>query len=381
MSENAQHRLCIGDHAAWVEVAGKPAQIYSVTADVDLNKSTAFIESSYGATFTIHLLCDKPGFKRDYVFRAPTFTDDPARASLRTEQVGTIEIRAFKVKDVCATGCSPVVPDLNDFLLDEAQHKAEISHVASLGEARASGYRNGSTCTYLTPKNAPEYTWEFRYRSRDILELNGQIKVKPIEPPAPPPFVSFKRPKVLPPAELPRPIAELPRRVAPTQAAFSFWTFWPFKSRKGSTRKEPTAPSPHISPKSSPPEESVIAGKELQVPDEQPRAPSPPLKPRRQPQPAVESHYSLRRRAPVAPPAPIIAPPPILAQNNQNSKGKKRNIESLDNDSEDGDNGADSETISDLKAELARLTERLAKLEGKPPTGGRKPAKKARKEM
>ncbi|KAL8293518.1 hypothetical protein RQP46_000219 [Phenoliferia psychrophenolica] len=456
---------CIGDHAAWVEVAGKPAQIYSVKHSVELNKSTAFIESSYGASFTIHVLCDTPrrewehdrmyhlyidgrklggfisqrveldnsvaflgvsgqGYERDYVFGAPNFTDDPAPASCQTEQAGTIEIRAFKIKDVCPAEAAHETPELPHLILDEAEHKAEIAHLASLGKKRETEISDltYSTFTLITPLDAPEYTWEFRYRSRDFLEVKNHINIKSKQAPLPRLLLKgFPGPW----SEPKTPDADL--HLSSDDDLFGFP--WPtlsdifnddFDAVDGdqpaprlttalrvllkdplpvvSTRQP--RPLPAAQPRSPPalPRYRFQPQPVVQAPQVFNRAPPPPLVRRASPPPPIQPkpHAQAPRwvlspliRRPVPPPTgpPARLPPPpapVIAGNNSNAKGKKRQIDEPPTDSEDSSDGSDDETISDLKdallesaAHLQRLTERLAKFEGKGSKNGKK--KKAKK--
>ncbi|KAL8283990.1 hypothetical protein RQP46_005103 [Phenoliferia psychrophenolica] len=207
----------------WIEVDGKKAPIYSMTHLKDQRTTRCFIEARNNATFTVHarhepsklstdmaadvfvdgammagtvIALDSPHTthsftgvrtsetsERAFVFSRPQTTDDADLATHNeaiVRNMGTIQIRFFRVGGMTLVERQYVVPK-GDAVLDEKAKKATVSHATTLGQSKtvAGGAKMAYRCIDIDPPEQPYYMFEFRYQSRDLLEINNHVDAKP----------------------------------------------------------------------------------------------------------------------------------------------------------------------------------------------------------
>ncbi|KAK4052211.1 hypothetical protein OIO90_004433 [Microbotryomycetes sp. JL221] len=123
---------------------------------------------------------------RDSPFANISLTDDDDLATQDAgfvKSVGTIEMQYRRVLDLGwgskSSWKNTSYPGFEKQNLHEQTKKASVSHQAELGEAKA--FRNEkvqgvSWCKYLDPREEEPYVkFEFRYRSRFLLESEGRL--------------------------------------------------------------------------------------------------------------------------------------------------------------------------------------------------------------
>ncbi|GAA5888448.1 hypothetical protein JCM5296_000633 [Sporobolomyces johnsonii] len=211
--------------SAWVTIDDVPVPVYQVE-EMD-NKVTCFIEAVEGKEFKVgfenvgfsgselrtRLLFDgakmdgfilrskfKPAMldgwresstvMRPFAFAKLAVTDDPHLASNDEnfiKNVGTIQVHVHRVKFL---GEKPFpkrpLEGVKNQVIDERSKKATLSHQANLGQAKLTPYRHRFTvsCEYVDERKQPSQIFEFKYRSRALLELQGLVEPAPAPPQA-----------------------------------------------------------------------------------------------------------------------------------------------------------------------------------------------------
>ncbi|GAA5860268.1 hypothetical protein JCM1840_002842 [Sporobolomyces johnsonii] len=211
--------------SAWVTIDDVPVPVYQVE-EMD-NKVTCFIGAVEGKEFKVgfenvgfsgseldaHLLLDgakvnggttrsrfKPGMLnglrespttiRPYAFAKLAVTDDPNLASNDEnfiKNVGTIQVHVYRVNFL---GEKPFakrpLEGVKNQVIDERSKKATLSHQANLGQPKLTPDRHSFSTTfeYVDKRSQPSQIFEFKYRSRALLELQGLVEPAPTPPQA-----------------------------------------------------------------------------------------------------------------------------------------------------------------------------------------------------
>ncbi|GAA5909539.1 uncharacterized protein JCM6883_003981 [Sporobolomyces salmoneus] len=227
---------------AWVEVNGEPLQVYG--AEVSGNKAIGYIEAKEGQQFKVRYLDNRPwqsrpgqayvmrlcvdgsnlrgfitrlddglfrhdayskdrvatfsglqtseGFEHPFLFSKLVTTDSDALAC-SDEQIiknlGTLQLRYIRATNVrpCV---KPVFENGKASLIHERAKKAQLSHQANFGEAVPIKPIPNPTTDYIDSIETPFLSIEFRYRSRQLLQLEGYIPHSPAASPEPSPTLS-----------------------------------------------------------------------------------------------------------------------------------------------------------------------------------------------
>ncbi|ORY50199.1 hypothetical protein BCR35DRAFT_310768 [Leucosporidium creatinivorum] len=239
--------------SAWVSVDGKPLPVYSIGTEGI--KRFGYIEAVEGAHFQVHFAEGReasppddfnldvyldgrwvrgsthtktaavfrmpldhphrlktfsaarinPTTERPFLFSKIAQTDDDELACKEErviKGIGSIQLRMMRIKDVEDKIEQMETQDLPDLVLHEQAKKVKLSHQTSLGPARVTEVKRIAMKFNLidSPSN-PFVNFEFRYRSRALLELEGDAPAipgprPPLFPadPAPPPPIARKPP-------------------------------------------------------------------------------------------------------------------------------------------------------------------------------------------
>ncbi|BGP38175.1 hypothetical protein JCM10450v2_002112 [Rhodotorula kratochvilovae] len=222
---------------AWIEVEGAPLQVYGIKEDG--KKVVAYVEAKDGKQFEVHYLdlrstcptshvvrlyvdgsCvngmvvkrehskfqDPPdGSSRKIVFEGSEdtrtairpfrfsklqLTDDDGRACSDEQvvkNIGTVQLKYSRVDNVRSTDAFTAhaarVPTIH-----EKTKKAQLSHQVGFGDPVDIPAGARFAFDWIDREDDPLTMLEFRYRSRDLLQLKGYIEVSPPpEAPSPPP--------------------------------------------------------------------------------------------------------------------------------------------------------------------------------------------------
>ncbi|ORY45848.1 hypothetical protein BCR35DRAFT_356278 [Leucosporidium creatinivorum] len=225
-------QLSTGQFAASVLVHNKPLPVYQVEHDEEERKTTCYIEAHGGGHFSVvHLNNgDKPGSEEDedeatawdvstyldgvkvggvvygidsiiynqpkgearqqslkghqdssttyqpFIFAKLRLTDDSEKActdSNRLNALGTIQVRVSRVKANSLKECtSEAYFGLNDIETYEKSNveKKQLSYQTKLGPSLASVPESRITFERIDPVDKPYLTFEFRYRSKSLLQ-------------------------------------------------------------------------------------------------------------------------------------------------------------------------------------------------------------------
>ncbi|BGP38178.1 hypothetical protein JCM10449v2_002107 [Rhodotorula kratochvilovae] len=237
---DAQHRLSfpgLDGLYAWIEVEGAPLQVYGV--EQDGKKTVAYVEAKDGKQFEVHYLdlrtsCQSAHVARLYfdgsrvkgmvVKREPSKFQDPldncsrecvfrgfrnTRTTMRpfefnplqltdndelacfdervVKNIGTIQIKYMRVKNLRSTDTfKPKAGQMPS--IHEKAKKAQLSHQVGFGDPVDVSARTRLAFDSIDREEDPLSMLEFRYRSRDLLQLKGYIEVSPpTAAPSPPP--------------------------------------------------------------------------------------------------------------------------------------------------------------------------------------------------
>ncbi|GAA5993324.1 hypothetical protein JCM5350_001565 [Sporobolomyces pararoseus] len=227
----------VPDFYSWIEVDGEPLEVYGATAAE--NKSIGYVEAKEGqqfvvcfsdqrkappaTDFTTHVNIDGTkargkNWPRDHSrysqasghqHRYTQFTG--RRTSETTEQpflfsklqttdldelactneqvvknLGTIQLRYFRIKILKPSTRSfkPKHTEPEPKIHERAK-KAQLSHQATYGESVQIPKSKRSMFDYIDPESSPLFQFEFRYRSRQLLQLEGYIPNSPTPSPEP----------------------------------------------------------------------------------------------------------------------------------------------------------------------------------------------------
>ncbi|ORY79701.1 hypothetical protein BCR35DRAFT_352618 [Leucosporidium creatinivorum] len=237
---------------AWITVDEKPLSVYS--AGFKGNKSFGYVEAVEGARFEVKyrdgrvvhpsedfcvkaFLDGRPVRGKVFYNTDPLFTSAPdsderlavyssARVTYTSERpfffsklaqtdddelsckdekvvkhIGTIQLRYVRVKNVRnSEGKSK--KEYSDIVLHERTKKAKLSHQTSLGPVQTHAATGALTYTSIDSADNPCCTFEFRYRSRALLELEGHAPALPAPAVAPNVLAAQN-----PPPSAPKPLA------------------------------------------------------------------------------------------------------------------------------------------------------------------------------
>ncbi|KAL8284062.1 hypothetical protein RQP46_005175 [Phenoliferia psychrophenolica] len=161
--------------SAWVSVDGQPRRVHSVESGI--KKSVAFIESQDGAEFKTEM--------RPFVFGKPSLTENVDATAYQKpaiiKDLGTIQLRFWRVKVKSGRKHTRYSDGPREVVLSETATKAALSHQAKLGGI--TGYDETSNergiTEFIDPKHEPFHIVEFRYMSRELLELKGIVTRMP----------------------------------------------------------------------------------------------------------------------------------------------------------------------------------------------------------
>ncbi|BGP38184.1 hypothetical protein JCM10449v2_002113 [Rhodotorula kratochvilovae] len=234
---DASHRLSfpgVEDVHAWIEVDGQPLQVYGV--EEGDRKVVGFVEAKEGAGFEVHYLdlrtsCQSAHVARLYVdgsrvsgkllkrdqsmFNQPA--DDSSRkivfkgtketqitirpfqfSTLRltddddlacpnegvVKNLGTIQLKYIRVRNVRSTDAFTAhtarVPTIH-----EKTKKAQLSHQVGFGDPVDIPAGSRSTFDWIDREDDPLSMLEFRYRSKELLQLEGHFPDSPTPSPSP----------------------------------------------------------------------------------------------------------------------------------------------------------------------------------------------------
>ncbi|GAA5838411.1 hypothetical protein JCM9279_003235 [Rhodotorula babjevae] len=209
----------------------KPVQIYKV--EHAERKTTCFIEAVEGKEYQVRFLepglrddfkarlyvdgtfaraynltgCDRPptlcvGARvspehiRPFMFAKIALTDDPDEATTSENVIkalGTVRITFHRIIVTGEKRCKENRgTEHQQPVVDERSKKASTSHSTAYGDKLVRPSKTGrrTQCIAIDPSTRPSYTLEFKYRSRDLLELDGIVEPRPASPsparPSPP---------------------------------------------------------------------------------------------------------------------------------------------------------------------------------------------------
>ncbi|GAA5903221.1 hypothetical protein JCM8208_002242 [Rhodotorula glutinis] len=129
-----------------------------------------------------------PEHIRPFIFAKIALTDDPDAATTSEniiKALGTVRI------DFCRVTMTGKVHDRRNRgeehkqpVVDERSKKASMSHSTAFGdpETKPASTKPRPEYTWIDSLSKPYYTLEFKYLSRDLLELDGIVEPKPAEP-------------------------------------------------------------------------------------------------------------------------------------------------------------------------------------------------------
>ncbi|GAA5947440.1 hypothetical protein JCM3765_001678 [Sporobolomyces pararoseus] len=199
----------VPDFYSWIEVDGKPLAIYGIETTED--KAIGYVEANEGPQFVVcyadrRVVRPQDDYAMDlYVDGTRRTTEQPFLfGKLKTtdldeeactdervvKNLGTIQLRYCRAKNrrSLTTPISHQVAETK--AIHERAKKAQLSHQASYGESVQVATRSRLTCDYMDDKSSPYFQLEFRYRSRQLLQLEGHIPNSPTPSPEPGPSVS-----------------------------------------------------------------------------------------------------------------------------------------------------------------------------------------------
>ncbi|GAA5980833.1 hypothetical protein JCM5350_003724 [Sporobolomyces pararoseus] len=220
----------VPDFYGWIAVDGEPVQVYGAT---EANgKSIGYVEAKEGQQFVIHFADLRKGLlDTDCVVRAfidgdkvqglVLFRDD-FRCSNRldkftgrqvtesTEQpflfsklkttdsddlactdeqvvknLGTIQLRYCRIRDVRLSTAVYKPQAVEPKMIHEKAKKAQLSHRAAYGKTVQAVSGRSTSYTLNDVDSSPLFQLEFRYRSRQLLQLEGYIPHSPTPSPEP----------------------------------------------------------------------------------------------------------------------------------------------------------------------------------------------------
>ncbi|GAA6006373.1 hypothetical protein JCM11491_004932 [Sporobolomyces phaffii] len=241
----------IPDFYVWVEVDGQVAPVYS-TVQHESKKTVCYIEAKEGKQFvvkygdrrsvrpdysyTFHLYvdgtrchrhlqnCVKRHFrdgataswrncaftgkklddhtKRPFLFSKLETTDDDDHACSDENVVknpGTIQVKYMRVRNIQRTKESATrrYAEVETKPIHEQSKKAQLSHQAAFGEIQAARASRRYFSNRIDNEHNPLHTYEFRYRSRQLLQLENHLPHSPSPSPVPSPAAS-RNPRAAP---------------------------------------------------------------------------------------------------------------------------------------------------------------------------------------
>ncbi|GAA5947383.1 hypothetical protein JCM3765_001651 [Sporobolomyces pararoseus] len=226
----------VPDVCGWIEVDGKPLKIFGATETE--NKVIGYVEANEGHQFVICYadrrlvrpqndyavelyvdgtyakgiahsrdhrrfvspLGDSARFQtltgrrvsdtteRPFLFGTLKTTDLDEEACTDEQVVknlGTIQLRYFRAENIRPKTTPAIYQYAGTKAIHEKAKKAQLSHQASYGESVQIAKRPRSTCDFIDVKSSPYFQLEFRYRSRQLLQLEGHIPNSPTPSPEP----------------------------------------------------------------------------------------------------------------------------------------------------------------------------------------------------
>ncbi|GAA5989148.1 hypothetical protein JCM5350_005101 [Sporobolomyces pararoseus] len=206
----------VPDFYGWIEVSEEPLQVYGST---EANgKSIGYVEAKEGQQFVICFAdLRKVLPETDYVLRA--FVDGAKRrfrkftgrqvtesteqpfvfSKLKTtdsgeiactdeevvKNLGTMQLRYCRIKDV-RPSTAPFKPQVVEpKMIHEKAKKAQLSHQAAYGKTVQVPSGTQADFEQIDIDSSPLFQLEFRYRSRQLLQLEGHIPNSPVPSPEP----------------------------------------------------------------------------------------------------------------------------------------------------------------------------------------------------
>ncbi|GAA5983152.1 hypothetical protein JCM5350_007898 [Sporobolomyces pararoseus] len=237
LPDRARH-LCfsiVPNLYGWIEVNGEPLEIYGQTETE--NRAIGYVEAQEGQQFIVHyadlrrirpqdsysldLYVDgtrAQGYAIDrenvmysltpnHATRSGKFTGrlvsrtteqpylfgklkttDSDELACTDEQVvknlGTLQLRYCRIKNAKPSTATKFQPAETKTIHEKAK-KAQLSHQATYGESVEIAQRPRVTCDWIDSTSSPMFQLEFRYRSRQLLQLEGHIPNSPTPSPEP----------------------------------------------------------------------------------------------------------------------------------------------------------------------------------------------------
>ncbi|GAA5900255.1 uncharacterized protein JCM6883_002787 [Sporobolomyces salmoneus] len=222
---------------AWVEVDGEPVKVYG--AEVTENKAVGYIEAKEGQQFKVCYLDNRTMHSRpkddyamqlriDGTYTAGQFTRSDhssfskgaySKARMKTlpgrqvseramqpfffskllttdsedlacsdenlvKNLGALQLRYRRVTKIQTSSAVFHKPG-KAILIHEQAKKAQLSHQANFGEAVPIEPLSRTTCDFFDSSESPFFSIEFRYRSRQLLQLDDCIPHSPAPSPEP----------------------------------------------------------------------------------------------------------------------------------------------------------------------------------------------------
>ncbi|GAA5878626.1 hypothetical protein JCM1840_003532 [Sporobolomyces johnsonii] len=130
---------------------------------------------------------------RPFTFAKLALTDDPDLASTDenfVKNLGTIQVHVHRIYYL---GDKPFTNRITDGVKNQVAHerskKATLSHQVNLGQVKVAPHigKSRATVDYVDQIGRPIQTFEFKYRSRTLLELQDLVEPAPATPAAPAP--------------------------------------------------------------------------------------------------------------------------------------------------------------------------------------------------
>ncbi|GAA5983126.1 hypothetical protein JCM5350_007886 [Sporobolomyces pararoseus] len=229
----------VPDVFGWIEVDGEPLEVYGVTEKE--NKTIGYIEAKEGQQFVVRVAdlrrvqpeadftmqvfldgtkangvsigraaiqWDSPDIdsrwqhtfrgrpigettEQPFLFSKLQTTDSDELACTKEEVVknlGTIQLRYSRIKNIKPFNQTfkPKHTEPEPMIHERAK-KAQLSHQAAYGETVQVPEKGRSKFNYIDPKSSPLFQFEFRYRSRQLLQLEGYIPNSPAPTASPEP--------------------------------------------------------------------------------------------------------------------------------------------------------------------------------------------------
>ncbi|GAA5892759.1 uncharacterized protein JCM6883_007463 [Sporobolomyces salmoneus] len=181
--ENQQFKVCYLDIRSW---RSRPDYAYSVRLRLDANFSKSRLNTISGRKVS-------DNFERPFLFSKLATTDSEDLAC-NDEQViknlGTLQLDCRRATNLRQSTKKSVYKPREASLIHEKAKKAQLSHQASFAAAVPMQRYTKWACDYIDSRDSPFFSIAFRYRSRQLLQLEGHIPPSPAPSPEPSPSAS-----------------------------------------------------------------------------------------------------------------------------------------------------------------------------------------------